>query len=60
MKEIDIFKWNGTWSDGKDHTGETGEEQFFMRVCDVCGKRRGMHYKKGIGYPALCYRRLRT
>ena len=42
-----VFEWNGTWEDGKDHTGEVGlENQYWLRVCKNCGYRRGLHSGK--------------
>jgi hypothetical protein len=38
------FKWDGTWEDKKDHSEETGEKQYYLRVCLNCGKRAGLHY----------------
>lgn len=49
------FKWNGKWEDGKDHSGERGKEQLWLRICINCGNRRGLHTGKSenvIGYLA--------
>lgn len=48
-----VFKWNGKWEDGKDHTGEVSESQYWMRMCNNCNQRRGLHKGKsnGLAYP---------
>lgn len=43
MRRMTTFKWNKTWEDGKDHSKEVGLEQYFLRMCKNCGKRRGLH-----------------
>lgn len=53
-KQATTFKWNKTWEDGKDHSKEVGEEQYFLRVCH-CGERRGLHTGKSrLGIDAKC------
>lgn len=44
-----VFKWNGTWEDGEDHTGEVSNKQYWLRVCANCGHRRGIHTGKTNG-----------
>jgi hypothetical protein len=46
VAETFTFVWNGMWEDGKDHTGEVGDKQYYLRMCLNCGKRAGLHYSK--------------